>query len=254
MLVIKSTKKGYSIYSNENRELPYCQLLLPLVSLQVVITSSLFFVSVLKMTSFTFRLPVWVFLRNAPKEPLFAGQIGLLVKVSVRLWSIHLRHGGWWGLAGNHWKEEWWCDDMDTLLALLNLFEGNLPVISGSPPPSLDLRCHNRADFRLAHCQWESVLQSNAVSHWLGANLESALHNAPGLAFEGSSSIYAFRFLNLYLGHKTRTQQPTSGWYQWYSFLACHSWLHVDVPQGNAFPIAWSTLSIWLTWPLGTWF
>ena len=32
-----------------------------------------------------------------------------------------------------------------------------------------------RADFRLAPSQWETLLQSNAVSHWLGANLESAL-------------------------------------------------------------------------------
>ena len=32
-----------------------------------------------------------------------------------------------------------------------------------------------RADSRLAPCQWETALQSNAVSHWLGANLESAL-------------------------------------------------------------------------------
>ena len=32
-----------------------------------------------------------------------------------------------------------------------------------------------RADPRLAPSQWETSLQSNAVSHWLGANLESAL-------------------------------------------------------------------------------
>ena len=32
-----------------------------------------------------------------------------------------------------------------------------------------------RADSRLAPNQWETSLQSNAVSHWLGANLESAL-------------------------------------------------------------------------------
>ena len=32
------------------------------------------------------------------------------------------------------------------------------------------------ADSRLAPSQWETSLQSNAVSHWLGANLESALH------------------------------------------------------------------------------
>ena len=32
-----------------------------------------------------------------------------------------------------------------------------------------------RADSRLVPSQWETSLQSNAVSHWLGANLESAL-------------------------------------------------------------------------------
>ena len=32
-----------------------------------------------------------------------------------------------------------------------------------------------RADSRFAHSQWETSLQSNVVSHWLGANLESAL-------------------------------------------------------------------------------
>ena len=33
----------------------------------------------------------------------------------------------------------------------------------------------DRADSRLAAPQWETSLQSNAVSHCLGANLESAL-------------------------------------------------------------------------------
>ena len=32
-----------------------------------------------------------------------------------------------------------------------------------------------RADSRLAPRQWDTLLQSKAVSHWLGANLESAL-------------------------------------------------------------------------------
>ena len=31
------------------------------------------------------------------------------------------------------------------------------------------------ADSRFAPSQWETLLQSNAVSHWLGTNLESAL-------------------------------------------------------------------------------
>ena len=33
----------------------------------------------------------------------------------------------------------------------------------------------SRADSRFAPSQWDTLLQSNAVSHWLGANLESAL-------------------------------------------------------------------------------
>ena len=33
------------------------------------------------------------------------------------------------------------------------------------------------ADSRLALSQWESSIQSNTVSHWLGANFESALHS-----------------------------------------------------------------------------
>ena len=33
----------------------------------------------------------------------------------------------------------------------------------------------NRADSRLAPSQWETSLQGNTVSHWLGTNLESAL-------------------------------------------------------------------------------
>ena len=33
-----------------------------------------------------------------------------------------------------------------------------------------------RADCRLAPSRWETSLQSNTVSHWLGVNLESTLH------------------------------------------------------------------------------
>ena len=33
----------------------------------------------------------------------------------------------------------------------------------------------HRVDSRLAPSQWDTALQSNAVSHWLGANLEAAL-------------------------------------------------------------------------------
>ena len=49
----------------------------------------------------------------------------------------------------------------NTVLCLYNL-ESALTVLT-------------RADSRLAPSQWETVLLCNAVSHWLGANLESAL-------------------------------------------------------------------------------
>ena len=37
-----------------------------------------------------------------------------------------------------------------------------------------------RADSRLALSQWETLLQSNTASHWLGKNLESALYYGDG--------------------------------------------------------------------------
>ena len=39
----------------------------------------------------------------------------------------------------------------------------------------MDICAYSRADSRFAPSQWETSLQSNAVSHWLGVNLESAL-------------------------------------------------------------------------------
>ena len=46
-----------------------------------------------------------------------------------------------------------------------------------------------RADFRLALSQWESSLQINAVSHWLGANLESALPMMTRCSIRGVSAL-----------------------------------------------------------------
>ena len=39
-----------------------------------------------------------------------------------------------------------------------------------------DTYIYPRADSRYAPSQWETALQSSAVSHWLGTNLESALY------------------------------------------------------------------------------
>ena len=44
-------------------------------------------------------------------------------------------------------------------------------VLGGRKQPSL--RYLHRADSRFASSQWETSLHSNAVSHWLGAKLES---------------------------------------------------------------------------------
>ena len=39
----------------------------------------------------------------------------------------------------------------------------------------LDMKKSIRADSRVAPSQWETLLLCNAISHWLGANLESGL-------------------------------------------------------------------------------
>ena len=44
-------------------------------------------------------------------------------------------------------------------------------------------RSYTSADSRLAPNQWETSLPSNAVSHWLGANLESALYTMSHMIF-----------------------------------------------------------------------
>ena len=46
-------------------------------------------------------------------------------------------------------------------------------------PVTLGAGNTDRADSRFAPSQWETSLQSNAVSHWLGANLESAMTRKP---------------------------------------------------------------------------
>ena len=55
----------------------------------------------------------------------------------------------------------------------------NLRVKVGPPAQQhhgiLKNKMDGRADSRLAPSQWETLLQSNAVSHWLGTNLELAL-------------------------------------------------------------------------------
>ena len=63
------------------------------------------------------------------------------------------------------------------------------------------LMLHCRADSRLAPSPWETSLQSNAVSHWLGANLESALH------CEQIVNKYLENYWNQNIGSKTMSYQ-----------------------------------------------
>ena len=51
---------------------------------------------------------------------------------------------------------------------------------------------HDRADSRFALSQWEMTLLCNHVSHWLGTNLESALHEPNSLHTKIEDSMYSF--------------------------------------------------------------
>ena len=62
-------------------------------------------------------------------------------------------------------------------------------------------RYYSRADSRVAPSQWETLLQSNAVSSWLRANLESTLYRKPcnlrswchGFVWHGTWASYQIR-------------------------------------------------------------
>ena len=63
-----------------------------------------------------------------------------------------------------------------------------------------------RADSRLAPNKWETSLQSNAVSHWLDANPESALNMTHQLHDTGSVLLVAFCLQSSNIGTTSQTQ------------------------------------------------
>ena len=86
------------------------------------------------------------------------------------------------------------------------------PEVNASHRFLWDIHC--RADSRFAPSQWETSLQSNNVSHWLGASLESALY-----------------FLI-----------PALQWlFSWTTFED-KAWFHLRVPE---LQISWSDLIRW---------
>ena len=78
-----------------------------------------------------------------------------------------------------------------------------------------------RANSRFAPSQWETSLQSNAVSHWLGANLKSALL----LLFGDPWRCYRFGSASRFrqLSHWQCWNNPRGMLSFWWNF--CH-WLH----------------------------
>ena len=81
----------------------------------------------------------------------------------------------------------WACDYLSMVGLKLNRVSKRGPRASSQVSPNINvveccMLCTNtswnvnsRADSGLASSQWETSLQSNAVSHWLGANLETSL-------------------------------------------------------------------------------
>ena len=124
---------------------------------------------------------------------------------------------------------------------LLALCEGNPPVTGGFPSQRVSnvtsmfnfairlnrrkrwvmsvLKQLNRADCRIAPSQWETSLQSNAISHWLGANLESVLlmwhhcdahtHTPPILWNEHSWDFIIMTIFPIVTGHHPTNQSRT---------------------------------------------
>ena len=96
-----------------------------------------------------------------------------------------------------------------------------------------------RVDSRFAPSQWETLLQSNAVSHWLGANLESALHNpSTGASFPSISPPLQkalHRTLDSFTVslHNPNSRQIACRW-------GCVRWLSVVFKMFKFPPITWT--------------
>ena len=99
--------------------------------------------------------------------------------ITYPLWGeIHIPHikGQWWEAflfsllldCTSCWKKQSSCQWLD-----ISWHSSDVTVMSYQR--SLEIHSWCRADSRLAPSQWETSLQSNAISHWLGANLESAM-------------------------------------------------------------------------------
>ena len=80
-----------------------------------------------------------------------------------------------------------------------------------------------RADSRFEPSQWETSLQSNAVSHWLGANLESALCNLAGFYTPADSWMLLFAKGTTINTHVNVNLIPRMRRLWWLSLRSSHS-------------------------------
>ena len=92
----------------------------------------------------------------------------------------------------------------------------------------------NRADSRLAPSQWETSLHSNAVSHWLGAKLESALLISleQGIPFNNSLIQDVIFILLKMLENVVSHEQPCLFRRQWDKVPGGHSQICPPGPRG----------------------
>ena len=88
-------------------------------------------------------------------------------------------------------------------------------------PTMYMFRPNSRADSRLAPSEWETWLQSNAVSDWLGVNLESALQ-FPLKQKSRKITLYITSFLfEIFSEILYRARQSYSCWISLFSY--CHA-------------------------------
>ena len=74
--------------------------------------------------------------------------------------------------------------------------------------------CMFRTYSRLVPSQWEMSLQSNAVSYWLGANLESALHVHMFLLW------FVFVYITILYGFLWSICRYSSGPFHWHHMIS----------------------------------
>ena len=129
------------------------------------------------------------------------------------------------------------------------------PMVSPHKGP---VKTFSRADSRLAPSQWETSLQCNTASHWLGANLESALVPMPW--HENTAVCLLLLCITGIELNETSTAQSRVFWFglfvYLFVFVCCCFCCHVLVSFNGASCRHWnwpSLISVVYTWTNGAW-